>query len=70
MRSTAMKSASNQFRAWPSRANSRAVTCAGVVLILISLQSRAQVAPDALSSRAVVGGNVKRHADAVLAVMS
>ncbi|CAB3658400.1 hypothetical protein ABIE53_005795 [Burkholderia sp. OAS925] len=70
MRSTAMKSASNQLRARRHRANSRAITCAGIVLIVISLQSRAQVAPDALSSRAVVGGNVKRHADAVLAVMS
>ncbi|TXC81160.1 hypothetical protein FRZ40_33815 [Paraburkholderia azotifigens] len=39
---------------------------AGLLLALLPLQPHAQQ----LSDRAVIGGNVKRHADAVLAVMS
>jgi hypothetical protein len=46
------------------------VACAGLVLALLSFQSRAQVTPDSLSNRTVVGGNVKQHADAVLAIMT
>lgn len=43
---------------------------AGVALALLSAQSNAQGIPDTLSSRTVIGGNVKQHADAVLAVMT
>jgi hypothetical protein len=42
---------------------------AGLLLVL-PLQPHAQVTPGQLSDRTVIGGNVKRHADAVLAVMS
>jgi hypothetical protein len=44
--------------------------CAGLLIALLPLQPHAQVAPGQLSSQTVIGGNVKRHADAVLAVMS
>ena len=44
--------------------------CASLVLSLMSFATFAQVPPDTLSNRTVIGGNVKRHADAVLAVMS
>jgi hypothetical protein len=43
---------------------------AGVAMALMPLQPRAQTTPDALSDRTIVGGNVKQHADAVLAVMT
>ncbi|CAB3768227.1 hypothetical protein LMG29542_05814 [Paraburkholderia humisilvae] len=47
--------------------------CAGAAWVLVALMpgaSYAQAASDALSSNTVIGGNVKRHADAVLAIMS
>jgi hypothetical protein len=36
----------------------------------MTCQARAQATPDVLSNRTVIGGNVKQHADAVLAVMT
>lgn len=71
MRIRAMKSASSllDVRRGKSRL-ARAVMCLGLLLTLVSFQTNAQVAPDALSSRTVVGGNVKQHADAVLAIMT
>ncbi|HWT38767.1 MAG TPA: hypothetical protein VN289_20945 [Paraburkholderia sp.] len=44
--------------------------CAGLLLALLPLQPHAQTTQGQLSDRTVIGGNVKRHADAVLAVMS
>jgi hypothetical protein len=41
-----------------------------LLLALLSLQAHAQGLPDQLSSRTVIGGNVKRHADAVLSIMT
>ncbi|GJH03398.1 hypothetical protein CBA19C8_22595 [Paraburkholderia terrae] len=42
-----------------------------LILVLLPLPVRAQQTPDQqLSNRTVIGGNVKQHADAVLAVMS
>ncbi|MGF6384630.1 hypothetical protein QF000_001559 [Paraburkholderia atlantica] len=43
---------------------------AAVPLSLLSCPSHAQVVPGQLSSNTVIGGNVKQHADAVLAIMS
>ena len=43
----------------------------GLIIALLPLPAHAQAVPDQqLSNRTVIGGNVKRHADAVLAVMS
>ncbi|BCZ84025.1 hypothetical protein PTKU64_77000 [Paraburkholderia terrae] len=47
----------------------RAAAC-GLIVTLHPVQGFAQATPGPLSSQAVVGGNVKRHADAVLAVMT
>ncbi|MBC8733349.1 hypothetical protein [Paraburkholderia sp. UCT2] len=44
--------------------------CAALTLNLLSCPSHAQVAPRQLSSNTVIGGNVKQHADAVLAIMT
>jgi hypothetical protein len=44
--------------------------CAGIAFALFPCLSYSQAASDALSNQTVIGGNVKRHADAVLAVMS
>ncbi|RZF29102.1 hypothetical protein EVC45_14360 [Paraburkholderia sp. UYCP14C] len=44
--------------------------CAALLLSLLSGPSHAQVTPGQLSSNTVIGGNVKQHADAVLAIMS
>ncbi|WP_233857404.1 hypothetical protein [Paraburkholderia sp. HD33-4] len=44
--------------------------CAALLLSLLSCPSHAQVAPGQLSSNTVIGGNVKQHADAVLAIMT
>ncbi|WP_235850718.1 hypothetical protein [Paraburkholderia piptadeniae] len=41
-----------------------------LLMALLPLQSHAQGTPDQLSSRTVIGGNVKQHADAVLAIMT
>ncbi|MGA7776240.1 MAG: hypothetical protein WCA85_00760 [Paraburkholderia sp.] len=71
MRIRAMKSACNLLDVWRgNRKHARVVTCAGLFLILVPFHSSAQVTPDALSSRTVIGGNVKQHADAVLAIMT
>ncbi|MGF6546462.1 hypothetical protein [Paraburkholderia youngii] len=43
---------------------------AALPLSLLSGPSHAQVVPGQLSSNTVIGGNVKQHADAVLAIMS
>ncbi|MGF6735283.1 hypothetical protein OKW50_007455 [Paraburkholderia youngii] len=43
---------------------------AALPLSLLSCPSHAQVVPGQLSSNTVIGGNVKQHADAVLAIMS
>ncbi|MBN3751353.1 hypothetical protein G3N95_00255 [Paraburkholderia sp. Tr-20389] len=43
---------------------------AALLIALLPCQSHAQAAGGQLSDRTVIGGNVKRHADAVLAVMS
>ncbi|NUY05206.1 hypothetical protein [Paraburkholderia youngii] len=43
---------------------------AALPLSLLSCPSQAQVVPGQLSSNTVIGGNVKQHADAVLAIMS
>jgi hypothetical protein len=45
-------------------------TCAVLASALISCPSFAQGAPGQLSSNTVIAGNVKQHADAVLAVMT
>lgn len=67
----AMGWARNLLGIWHgSPRHARALTCAGLVLTLLPSRSEAQVAPGDLSSRAVIGGNVKQHADAVLAIMS
>ncbi|MHB9836084.1 hypothetical protein Q8F57_014725 [Paraburkholderia terrae] len=47
----------------------RAAAC-GLIVTLHPVQGFAQATPGPLSSQAIVGGNVKRHADAVLAVMT
>ncbi|TCG08448.1 hypothetical protein BZM27_12050 [Paraburkholderia steynii] len=47
----------------------RAAAC-GLIVTLHPVQGFAQATPGSLSSRTVVGGNVKQHADAVLAVMT
>ena len=52
---------------WSQRA---AGACAALSLTLLPCASHAQVVPGQLSSSTVIGGNVKRHADAVLAVMT
>ncbi|EEA02763.1 conserved hypothetical protein [Burkholderia sp. H160] len=44
--------------------------CAALLLTLLQCPLHAQVVPGQLSSNTVVGGNVKQHADAVLAIMS
>jgi hypothetical protein len=44
--------------------------CAALPLALLQCPLHAQVAPGQLSSNTVIGGNVKQHADAVLAIMS
>jgi hypothetical protein len=44
--------------------------CAALPLSLLPCALHAQVVPGQLSSNTVIGGNVKQHADAVLAVMS
>ena len=44
--------------------------CAALLIASLPLQSHAQATPGQLSNRTVVGGHVKQHADAVLAVMS
>ncbi|MEM5438792.1 hypothetical protein AABE10_26495 [Paraburkholderia diazotrophica] len=41
-----------------------------LLIALFSSQLHAQGTPDQLSSRTVIGGNVKQHADAVLAIMT
>ncbi|MPW19371.1 hypothetical protein GCT13_21315 [Paraburkholderia sp. CNPSo 3157] len=41
-----------------------------LLIALFSSQSHAQGTPNQLSSRTVIGGNVKQHADAVLAIMT
>jgi hypothetical protein len=51
-----------------SRCSSRA--CVAVSMALLSCLSKAQSAPGQLSGNTVIGGNVKQHADAVLAVMT
>src|ERR1700741_3255183 len=44
---------------------------AGLIVALLSLPAHAQqTSGQQLSNRTVIGGNVKQHADAVLAVMS
>ncbi|MEX3790690.1 hypothetical protein [Paraburkholderia sp. BR14374] len=43
---------------------------AALPLSLLSCASHAQAVPGQLSSNTVIGGNVKQHADAVLAIMS
>ncbi|WP_175105364.1 hypothetical protein [Pararobbsia alpina] len=42
----------------------------GLLLTSLPFQAHAQGTPGQLSSRTIVGGNVKQHADAVLAVMT
>jgi hypothetical protein len=44
--------------------------CAALPLSVLPCALHAQVVPGQLSSNTVIGGNVKQHADAVLAVMS
>jgi hypothetical protein len=41
-----------------------------LLIAMFSSQSHAQGTPNQLSSRTVIGGNVKQHADAVLAIMT
>jgi hypothetical protein len=52
---------------WPHRALG---ACAALSLSLLPCASHAQVVPGQLSSNTVIGGNVKQHADAVLAIMT
>jgi len=47
----------------------RAAAC-GLIVTLPPIQGWAQATPGSLSSQTVIGGNVKQHADAVLAVMT
>lgn len=44
--------------------------CVVLLVALPPLQLHAQGLPDQLSSRTVVGGNIKQHADAVLSIMT
>ncbi|MCC8402435.1 hypothetical protein LJ655_11105 [Paraburkholderia sp. MMS20-SJTN17] len=44
--------------------------CAALLLTLLQCPLHAQVVPGQLSSNTVIGGNVKQHADAVLAIMT
>lgn len=59
------------FRRPRSRCTLFLAMSAGLIVALLSLPAHAQQASDQqLSNRTVIGGNVKQHADAVLAVMS
>ena len=46
------------------------LACAGFLAVLLPCLSFAQTTPGQLSPNTVIGGNVKQHADAVLAIMS
>ncbi|CAB3754631.1 hypothetical protein LMG29739_01979 [Paraburkholderia solisilvae] len=46
------------------------VACVALALALLPCTSDAQSAPGQLSNNTVIGGNVKQHADAVLAIMT
>src|SRR5215469_16823634 len=50
--------------------SARVLACVCFLAVLLPCQSNAQTTPGQLSSNTVVGGNVKQHADAVLAVMT
>ncbi|CAB3808630.1 hypothetical protein LMG28688_06808 [Paraburkholderia caffeinitolerans] len=53
-----------------SARSARRLACASFLAVLLPGQSYAQTAPVQLPANTVVGGNVKQHADAVLAIMS
>ncbi|RQH07035.1 hypothetical protein [Paraburkholderia dinghuensis] len=50
--------------------SARVWICACFLAVLLPCQSNAQVVPGLLSPNTVIGGNVKQHADAVLAIMT
>ncbi|MEM5439537.1 hypothetical protein [Paraburkholderia diazotrophica] len=59
------------FNQWKFFRHTSAAACAGLIAFLLPLPSHAQATSEPpLSNRTVIGGNVKQHADAVLAIMS
>ena len=52
---------------WSCRA---AWACAALAFALLPCPSNAQAQPGQLTSNTVIGGNVKQHANAVLAIMT
>ncbi|CAM2165826.1 Autotransporter domain-containing protein [Paraburkholderia sacchari] len=57
------------MRSRPAR-SARRLACACLLAVLLPCRSNAQTAAGPLSGNTVVGGNVKQHADAVLAIMT
>ena len=55
---------------WPQLHIALVKTVAAMLAAVLPLQTHAQSTSDQLTSRTVIGGNIKQHADAVLAIMT